>query len=136
MFECCNLLAPMECNFLRLIYNKVTSRSYGYFLKISYFHFLSNWYFQLCQKLQSLVQKTQGILGVKAHYLNKNRVPPTWRDHPIPKSTGENILNFWTTFYWANNNVILQNLGMYFLYCKWPSSLDGNAMDMKIQLGF
>jgi hypothetical protein len=49
---------------LRLISNKVISRSYGYFLKYSYFNFLRNWIFQLCQKLQSLVQKTQGILGV------------------------------------------------------------------------
>jgi hypothetical protein len=52
-------------NFLRLISNKVTSRSYGYFLKVSYFYFLRNWFFQLRQKLQSLVKKTQGILGVK-----------------------------------------------------------------------
>jgi hypothetical protein len=47
-----------------LISNKVTSRSYSYFLKVSYFYFLRNWFFQLCQKLQSLVKKTQGILGV------------------------------------------------------------------------
>jgi hypothetical protein len=46
-----------NCNFLRLVYNKVTSRSYGYFLKFSYFNFLKNWFFQLCQKLQSLVKK-------------------------------------------------------------------------------
>jgi hypothetical protein len=51
-------------NFFRLIYNKVTSRSDGYLLKFSYFYFLRNWFFQLCQKLQSLVRKTQGILGV------------------------------------------------------------------------
>jgi hypothetical protein len=49
-----------------LIYNKVTSRSYSYFQKIAYFNFLKNWLFQLCQKLQSLVEKTQGILGVNA----------------------------------------------------------------------
>jgi hypothetical protein len=55
-----------NCNFLRLIYNKVTSRSYGHFLKFSYFNFLRNWFFQLCQKLQSLVKKTQGILGVNS----------------------------------------------------------------------
>jgi hypothetical protein len=55
-------------NVLRLISNKVTSRSYSYFLKFSYFDFLRNWFFQLCQKLQSLVKKTQGILGVNTHF--------------------------------------------------------------------
>jgi hypothetical protein len=45
-------------NFLRLISNKITSRSYNYFLKVSYFYFLRNWFFQLGQK-------TQGILRVK-----------------------------------------------------------------------
>jgi hypothetical protein len=54
-----------SCNFLRLIYNKVTSRSYGYFFKFLYFNFLRNWLFQLIEKLQNLVKKTQGILGVK-----------------------------------------------------------------------
>jgi hypothetical protein len=34
-------------NFLKLISNKVTSRSYSYFLKFSYFYFLRNWFFQL-----------------------------------------------------------------------------------------
>jgi hypothetical protein len=50
---------------LGLIYNKVTSRSYSYFQKIEYFYFLRNWFFQVCRKLQSLVEKTQGILGIK-----------------------------------------------------------------------
>jgi hypothetical protein len=50
---------------LRLIYSKVTSRSYGYFFKFSYLNFLRNRFIQLCQKLQSLEKKTQGILGVK-----------------------------------------------------------------------
>jgi hypothetical protein len=58
-----------SCNFLRLIYNKVTSRSYGYFFKFSYFNLLRNWFFQLCQKQQSLVKKTQGILVVKSELL-------------------------------------------------------------------
>jgi hypothetical protein len=49
---------------LRLIFNKVTSRSYGYFLKFAYFYFLRNWFFQLRQKLRSLVKKSQEILGV------------------------------------------------------------------------
>jgi hypothetical protein len=53
-------------NFLRLISNKVTSRSYSYFLNFSYFYFLENWFFQLRQRLQSLARKTQGILGVKS----------------------------------------------------------------------
>jgi hypothetical protein len=60
MFECYNLIDPQEmrsCNFLRLISNKVTSRTYGYFLKVSYFYFLRIWFFQLCQKVQSLVKK-------------------------------------------------------------------------------
>jgi hypothetical protein len=67
MFECYNLLDPIEwgaTKILRLIYNKVTSQSYGYFLKFSYFNFLKNWFFQPCQKLQSFVKKTQGILGI------------------------------------------------------------------------
>jgi hypothetical protein len=54
-----------RCNFLRLMSNKITSRSYSYFLKVSYSSFLRNWFFQLCQKLQSLVKKPQGILEVK-----------------------------------------------------------------------
>jgi hypothetical protein len=45
----------------------VTSRSYSHFLKFSYFYFLKSWFFQLCQKLQSLFKKTQGILGVKLY---------------------------------------------------------------------
>jgi hypothetical protein len=50
---------------LRLMSNKVT---YDYFLKFSYFIFLRNRFFQLCKKLQSLIKKTQGILGV--NYIN------------------------------------------------------------------
>jgi hypothetical protein len=69
-----------SCNFLRLIYNKVTSRSYGYFLKFSYFYFLRNWFFQLCQKLQSLVKEAQGILGVRAS--------STQSLHPLPAKGG------------------------------------------------
>jgi hypothetical protein len=69
-FDVWMLLSPRShgmksSNVLRLIYNKVTSRSYNYFLKFSYFYFLRNWFSQVCQKLQSLVQKPQGILGVK-----------------------------------------------------------------------
>jgi hypothetical protein len=53
-------------NFLRLSSKKVTWRSYGYFLKFAYFYFLRNLFFQLCQKLQSLIQKIQRILGIKS----------------------------------------------------------------------
>jgi hypothetical protein len=45
MFECYNFINPMEFlsyNILRLISNKVTSRSYSYFLKVSYLYFLRN----------------------------------------------------------------------------------------------
>jgi hypothetical protein len=49
---------------LRLIYNKVTLRSYSLFLKFSYLNFLRKSFFQLYKKLQSLVKKAQGILGV------------------------------------------------------------------------
>jgi hypothetical protein len=69
---------------LKLIYNKLTSRSYGYFLKFSYFIFVRNWWFQLRQKLQSLVKKTQGILGITGQVI--------WKTKPwsllIPKSQG------------------------------------------------
>jgi hypothetical protein len=57
-----------ELQFFEVISNKVTSRSYSYFLKISYFYFLKTLFFQLCQKLQSLVKLTQGILGVKLEW--------------------------------------------------------------------
>jgi hypothetical protein len=50
------------------MFNKVTSRSYGYFLKFSYFFWLRNGFFQVGQKLQKLVKKTEGILGVKLRF--------------------------------------------------------------------
>jgi hypothetical protein len=61
-FDVWMLLSPSShgmrsCNFFRLIYSKVTSRSYNYFLKFSYLNFLRNWFFQLCQKLQRFGQK-------------------------------------------------------------------------------
>jgi hypothetical protein len=55
--------------------NKVTLRSYGHFLKFSYFYFLRNWFSQLCQKLQSLVQKTQGISGINSLCTKFSKVP-------------------------------------------------------------
>jgi hypothetical protein len=54
-----------SCNFWRLIFNKVTSRSYGHFLKFSYLFWQKNGFLQVGQKLQKLVKKTEGILGVK-----------------------------------------------------------------------
>ena len=52
-----------SCNFLRMIYNKVTLRSYDYFLKFSYF-------FQSCQKLQSLVKNHKEFYGlISYHYI-------------------------------------------------------------------
>jgi hypothetical protein len=52
-------------NFLRLVNNKITSISYGYFLKVSYFFWQRNEFLQLGQRLHKLVKKTEGILGVK-----------------------------------------------------------------------
>jgi hypothetical protein len=56
-------------NFWRLMFNKVTSRSYIYFLKFSYFFWSRNGFLQVGQKVQKLVRKIEGILGVK---LSKN----------------------------------------------------------------
>jgi hypothetical protein len=50
-----------------LMFNKVTSRSYSYFLKFSYFFWYRNEFLQVGQKLQKLVKKTEGILGVNSH---------------------------------------------------------------------
>jgi hypothetical protein len=47
------------------MFNKVTSRPYGYFLKFSYFFRQRNGYLQVGQKPQKLVKKIEGILGVK-----------------------------------------------------------------------
>jgi hypothetical protein len=52
-------------NFLRLISNKETSRSYGYFLKSAYFNFLKKWNFSTMSETAEFGKKTQGILGVK-----------------------------------------------------------------------
>jgi hypothetical protein len=54
-----------SCNFWRLMFNKVTSGSYGYFFKFSYFFWYRNGILQVGQKLQKLVKETEGILGVK-----------------------------------------------------------------------
>jgi hypothetical protein len=70
------LLSPIShgmrsYNFLRLIYNKVTSRSYGYFLRFSYFYFLR--------------KKTQGILGVtqKPHGILDYTTTPHYLQDPV-----------------------------------------------------
>jgi hypothetical protein len=47
------------------MFNKVTSRYYSHFLKFSYFFWQKNGFLQVGQKLQKLVKKTEGILGVK-----------------------------------------------------------------------
>jgi hypothetical protein len=51
-------------NFWRLMFNKVTSSYYGYFLKFSYFFWQRNGFLQVGQKLHKLVKKTEGILRV------------------------------------------------------------------------
>jgi hypothetical protein len=55
----------MSSNILSLMSNKVIQRFYGNFLKNSYFGSWKKWFLQLCQKLQSLVKKSQGILEVE-----------------------------------------------------------------------
>jgi hypothetical protein len=47
----------LGCNFLRFMYTKVTQRSYGYFVKFSFFGFWRKWFLHLFQKLQSLIKK-------------------------------------------------------------------------------
>jgi hypothetical protein len=51
-FDVWMLLSPRShgmrsCNFWRLMFDKVTSRSYSYFLKFSYFFWWRNWILQL-----------------------------------------------------------------------------------------
>jgi hypothetical protein len=59
--------------------NKVTSRSYNYFFKFSYFILLRNRFFQQCQKLQSLLKTTQGILGVNTCIVVAIRENAFWK---------------------------------------------------------
>jgi hypothetical protein len=56
-----------RCNFLRLIYNKVTSRSYSYFLKVSYFEKLI---LPPMSKTAKFGKKTQRILAVNTPWPN------------------------------------------------------------------
>jgi hypothetical protein len=60
-----------------LMFNKVTSGSYGYFFKFSYFFWYRNGILQVGQKLQKLVKKTEGILGVNNHYKKETMQSPT-----------------------------------------------------------
>jgi hypothetical protein len=53
------------CDFWRLIFNKVTSRSYGYFLKFSFFFWVEKWIPPSRSKSAEIGQKTEEILGVK-----------------------------------------------------------------------
>jgi hypothetical protein len=90
-----------SCNFLKLISNKITSKSYGYFLKFIDFNFLRNWFFQLCQKLQSLVKKIQGILGVKVILLDINLKKYSPSFHGIKKIiTIKNQSFFFSFSFW------------------------------------
>jgi hypothetical protein len=54
------------------MFNKVTSGSYGYFFKFSYFFWYRNGILQVGQKLQKLVKKTEGILGVNKTQVGYN----------------------------------------------------------------
>jgi hypothetical protein len=58
------------CKFLRLMFHKVTLRSYNYFLHFLHLIFGGKWILQLCPKLPSFVEKPQGILGVKRRKKN------------------------------------------------------------------
>jgi hypothetical protein len=54
-----------SCNFLRLIHNKVTSRSYSYFLKFSYLNFFEDLIFPTKSQTAKFGKKTEGILEIK-----------------------------------------------------------------------
>jgi hypothetical protein len=69
-----------DCNFLRLVSNTITSRSYNYFsqflhliflhlifLHLIFLHliFWKKWFVQLCSKQPGFIQIPQGILGIK-----------------------------------------------------------------------
>jgi hypothetical protein len=56
-------------NFWRLMFNKVTSRSYNYFLKFSYFVLVEKW---IPPTRSETGKKTDGILGVTGHQLGQN----------------------------------------------------------------
>jgi hypothetical protein len=58
------------------MFNKVTLRSYCYFLKFLYFFGYRNGFLQVGQKLQKLVKKTEGILGVKLKFGGGNLFSP------------------------------------------------------------
>jgi hypothetical protein len=66
-----------SCNFWRLMLNKVTLRFYSCSLKFSYFFWKRNGFLQVGQKLQKLIRKTEGILGVKV-ISDQVDLGPTW----------------------------------------------------------
>jgi hypothetical protein len=83
-----------SCNFWRLMFNKVTLGSYGYFFKFSYFFWYRNGILQVGQKLQKLVKKTEGILGVKLSVLLRS---PLF--HVEPHCLNSNVL-------WACHTIV------------------------------
>jgi hypothetical protein len=54
-------------NFWRLMFNKVTSRYYSYFLKFSYFFWVEKWIPPSRSETVEIGKKTEGILGVKRY---------------------------------------------------------------------
>jgi hypothetical protein len=77
MFECYNLVAHgmRGCNFLGLISNKVTLRSYNYFSWFIHLIFGKNEFFQLCPQLPSFAKKIQEILGVNMNIQTSKEEP-------------------------------------------------------------
>jgi hypothetical protein len=66
VFECYNLMNPMELKavIFEVHVHQGNSKILQLLVKFSYFGFWRKWFLHLCQKLHSLVKKTQGILGV------------------------------------------------------------------------
>jgi hypothetical protein len=54
---------------LRLISNKVTFESYGYFLHFFHIILKIEWFIQLCPSFFTFIQKPQAILEVKNHMI-------------------------------------------------------------------
>jgi hypothetical protein len=63
---------------LRLISNKVTLRSYNYFLKFSYFYFFEKLVFLTMSKSAKFGKKTQGILGIKSPFNPSKVIVRAW----------------------------------------------------------
>jgi hypothetical protein len=56
------------------MFNKVTSRSYGYVLKFSYFFLVKKWISPTRSETVDLVKKLEGILGVNMWGNDKNEM--------------------------------------------------------------